>query len=127
MTLLIAVAVLAVLVFAEVCLLHREKKNSSLAWQAVRELEGKLDRTKDVSSAAFKEAKDAIEAAINIANEVRDLRERVKDLESGVIPGFEEAKAAVKAVNDFNVGLSAIMGYDPMTALKKGRETEGDE
>ena len=126
MTMMIVAAVLFVLLVATMYLLQREKKNSSLAWQAVRDLDQRLERTKDVSNAAFEEAKDAVKAAIDIAEEVRKLRSRVKELESGVVPGFEEAKAAVKAVNDFNVGLSAIMGYDPMAALKKSRDREGE-
>ena len=126
MTTLIIAAILLTLLAATMVLLKREKRNSSLAWQAVRALEDKLERTKDVSNAAFEEAKDAIKAAIDLAEEVRKLRSRVKELENGVVPGFEEAKAAVKAVNDFNVGLSAIMGYDPMAAMKKSRDGEGD-
>lgn len=126
MTTLIIAAILLTLLAATMVLLKREKRNSSLAWQAVRALEDKLERTKDVSNAAFEEAKDAIKAAIDLAEEVRKLRSRVKELENGVVPGFEEAKAAVKAVNDFNVGLSAIMGYDPMAAMKKSRDGEGE-
>lgn len=126
MTTLIIAAILLAILVATMLLLQREKRNSSLAWQAVRDLEGKLERTKEVSTAAFKEATDAVKAAIDIADEVRKLRTRVKELEAGVVPGFEEAKAAVKAVNDFNVGLSAIMGYDPMQAMKKSRDGEGE-
>lgn len=126
MTTLIIAAILLTLLAATMVLLKREKRNSSLAWQAVRALEDKLERTKDVSNAAFEEAKDAFKAAIDLAEEVRKLRSRVKELENGVVPGFEEAKAAVKAVNDFNVGLSAIMGYDPMAAMKKSRDGEGE-
>lgn len=126
MTTIIIAAILLILLAATMVLLQREKRNSSLAWQAVRALEDQLERTKSVSSAAFEEAKDAIKAAIDIAAEVRKLRKRVDELENGVVPGFEEAKAAVKAVNDFNVGLSAIMGYDPMQAIRKGRDAEGE-
>ena len=126
MTTIIIAAFLLILLAATMVLLQREKRNSSLAWQAVRALEDQLERTKSVSSAAFEEAKDAIKAAIDIAAEVRKLRKRVDELENGVVPGFEEAKAAVKAVNDFNVGLSAIMGYDPMQAIRKGRDAEGE-
>lgn len=157
MTTIIIAAILLILLAATMVLLQREKRNSSLAWQAVRALEDQLERTKSVSSAAFEEAKDAIKAAIDIADEVRKLRKRVDELgdgvakakdaikaaidiaaearklrkrvgelENGVVPGFEEAKAAVKAVNDFNVGLSAIMGYDPMQAIRKGRDAEGE-
>lgn len=125
---MIIIAVTVALAVSVACwvLLEREKKNSSLAWQSVRALEDKLERTREVSAAAFEEAKDAIKAAIDIADEVRKLRTRVSELENGVVPGFEEAKAAVKAVNDFNIGLSAIMGYDPMQAIRKGRDGEGE-
>ena len=126
MTTIIIAAILLILLAATMVLLQREKRNSSLAWQAVRALEDQLERTKSVSSAAFEEAKDAIKAAIDIAAEVRKLRKRVDELENGVVPGFEEAKAAVNAVNEFNVGLAAIMGYDPMNALKKSRDREGE-
>lgn len=126
MTTIIIAAILLILLAATMVLLQREKRNSSLAWQAVRALEDRQERTKDISSAAFEEAKDAIKAAIDLAAEVRKLRKRVDELENGVVPGFEEAKAAVKAVNDFNVGLSAIMGYDPMQAIRKGRDAEGE-
>jgi hypothetical protein len=126
MTTIIIAAILLILLAATMVLLQREKRNSSLAWQAVRALEDQLERTKSVSSAAFEEAKAAIKVAIDIEAEVRKLRKRVYELENGVVPGFEEAKAAVKAVNDFNVGLSAIMGYDPMQAIRKGRDAEGE-
>lgn len=52
--------------------------------------------------------------------------ERLKELENGLIPDYEAAKEAVKSVNDFNTGLAAIMGYDPMEAAKKAREKQGD-
>lgn len=51
-----------------------------------------------------------------------EIRKRVGNLESGICPNFEEAKAAAKAVNDFNAGLSAIMNFDPMEEARKARE-----
>lgn len=51
-----------------------------------------------------------------------EIRKRVGNLESGICPDFEEAKAAAKAVNDFNAGLSAIMNFDPMEEARKARE-----
>lgn len=44
---------------------------------------------------------------------------RISDLESGIVPNFEKAKAAADAVNDFNAGISAILGFDPHEVLKK--------
>ena len=46
---------------------------------------------------------------------------RIGDLEKGVVPDFEKAKAAANAVNDFNAGISGILGFDPHEALKKQR------
>ena len=51
---------------------------------------------------------------------------RISDLEGGVIPDYEKAKAAAKAVNDFSTGISGILGFDPMDALRKGREQDGE-
>ena len=39
---------------------------------------------------------------------------------------YEKAKAAAKAVNDFSTGISGILGFDPMEALRKSRKQEGE-
>lgn len=52
---------------------------------------------------------------------INDLMKRVSHLENGMVPDFEAAKAAVKSVNDFNSGLSAILNFDPMAAAKQQR------
>lgn len=57
-----------------------------------------------------------------IREDVEKLATAVSNLEQGIVPDFEEAKKAAKAVNDFNTGISAIMGYDPMEARRKMRE-----
>ena len=49
---------------------------------------------------------------------------RVEALEKGVIPDYEKAAEAVKSVNDFNAGLSAIMGFDPFEALRREQKNE---
>jgi ribosomal protein S20 len=51
---------------------------------------------------------------------------RISDLEGGVMPDYEKAKAAAQAVNDFSTGISGILGFDPMDAVRKSREREGD-
>lgn len=53
---------------------------------------------------------------------INGLVDRVSRLESGMVPDFEAAKAAVKSVNDFNSGLSAILNFDPMAAAKQRSE-----
>lgn len=57
--------------------------------------------------------------------DISDIVERVSHLEKGMVPDFEAAKAAVKSVNDFNSGLSAILNFDPMAAAKQQRSERG--
>lgn len=51
---------------------------------------------------------------------------RLSDLEGGVMPDYEKAKAAAKAVNDFSAGISGILGFDPMDALQSSRKQDGE-
>ena len=48
--------------------------------------------------------------------------DRIEALENGVVPDFEKAKAAANAVNDFNAGITSIMGFDPFEALRTQRD-----
>lgn len=50
----------------------------------------------------------------------------IEKLKSGLAPDYEKALAAAKAVNDFNTGLSAIMNYDPIAAVRAQRQS-GDK
>lgn len=54
----------------------------------------------------------------------KSMEERIKALEKGVVPDFEKAKEAANAVNDFNAGITGILGYDPYSALQAQREKE---
>jgi uncharacterized protein YoxC len=56
------------------------------------------------------------------STELDNLSTKVENLEKGIVPDYEEALAAKNSVDDFNRGLSAIMGFDPMEAVKKSRE-----
>lgn len=54
----------------------------------------------------------------------------IQKLKSGTIPDYETALSAAKAVNDFNAGISAIMNYDPIAAVRAQRQSvdkEADE
>lgn len=64
-------------------------------------------------------AKEELKKQFAIALE--EQAERIGDLEKGVVPDFEKAKEAAQAVNDFNAGISGILGFDPHDALKKQR------
>lgn len=64
----------------------------------------------------------AVAALRNLSDRVKKQSERIHDLESGVIPDYDEAKKAVDAVNDINRGISGILGYDPLEARRKSRQ-----
>lgn len=55
---------------------------------------------------------------------VKGIETRVSELEKGTVPDYEKAKEAAKAVNDFNSGITGILGFDPYEALKQQREKE---
>jgi hypothetical protein len=54
--------------------------------------------------------------------ECNKLCNRIENLENGIVPDFEEAKQAARAVDDFNKGLSNILGFDPMESLQRERQ-----
>lgn len=58
------------------------------------------------------------------AESLRKLSNRVGVLEQGLVPDYEAAKEAVKSVNDFNLGISGILGFDPLEAARKSRQAE---
>ena len=77
----------------------------------------------------YKEA-ESRRNSIRIALETKEsafmeIDTRISNLENGMVPDFEQAKEAAKAVNDFNKGISAIMGYDPFEARRKAQEERG--
>lgn len=83
-----------------------------LGWHAVQ-LERRITRMA-VNLKNYADASARSECAM--------LEPRIRKLEDGVIPNYEEAKKAAKAVDDFNIGLSAIMNFDPMAAARKARD-----
>ena len=48
--------------------------------------------------------------------------EKIGALENGVVPDFEKAKEAANAVNNFNAGITGILGFDPYHAIRAQRE-----
>lgn len=61
-----------------------------------------------------------------IARRFERIEEEINKLKSGTIPDYETALSAAKAVNDFNAGISAIMNYDPIAAVRVRRQS-GDK
>ena len=66
------------------------------------------------------------ELGLYIDRHLKKLDERITALENGTVPDYEKAKEAANAVNDFNAGISGILGFDPMAVLKKQRESAGE-
>jgi hypothetical protein len=66
------------------------------------------------------------EVKVAVTDAMNRYEKRVADLEGGIIPDFEKAKAAADAVNNFNAGISGILGFDPHEVLKKQRAEGGD-
>ena len=58
----------------------------------------------------------------------KTLDKRIKELEAGTVPDYEKAKEAANAVNNFNAGISGILGFDPYAVLQAQRDqrTGGD-
>ena len=67
------------------------------------------------------------QGVLSVAEEtIAMLQAKIAALESGTVPDFEKAKEAANAVNDFNAGISGILGFDPMEVIRKQRESAGD-
>lgn len=63
----------------------------------------------------------------NIWTSTEDMLRRVENLEKGIVPDFEQAKAAAQAVDNFNAGLSGILGFDPIETARRQRKERNAE
>lgn len=57
-----------------------------------------------------------------VSQELEKYRQQIENLEKGIVPDFEEARAAAKAVDEFNRGLSGILNFSPMTSMQKEQD-----
>lgn len=64
-----------------------------------------------------------VETGEKIKEALAPLDARVHKLEQGLVPDYQAAMKAAEAVNDFNRGISNILGFDPMEAMEKSRES----
>lgn len=72
---------------------------------------------------SFKSIKDGHAQKFGeLRQEIDKVKETVGKLEKGIVPDYQEALAAKNSVDEFNRGLSAIMGYDPIAVARKARE-----
>lgn len=83
-----------------------------------------IDQTaqKNANKAAIAAGAYTDEEVKKVRSDMVDLTKRTKDLEDGITPNYEQAKAAANAVNDFSKGISNILGFDPMEALRAERQ-----
>ena len=99
----------------------------ALAQQAEKTAELFADAVAKARALVLLRDEEIKENAAHIKENAAHIKEnaaRIKDLESGIVPDFEQAKEAVSALDSFNAGISGILGYDPYEALKKAREKE---
>lgn len=61
-----------------------------------------------------------------VKDHIAKLESRIEKLEQGITPDYERAKAAANAVNDFNRGITNILNFDPLEALRKERNREAE-
>lgn len=124
------VTLLICFVFAALCL----AACALMVHNAINKINADIKKEENSRKAALREGFDAFFRTLREQEkEIEELRrqcseneDRILDLENGVIPDFEQAKEAVRSVNDFNKGISAIMGYDPFEARRKSQEERGD-
>ena len=110
------------LLAASVCLIlliQEKKRNQKRNTAALQYADAAAQK---VLILAKNEANAAAEAAYK--NALEQFEKRVSDLEKGISPDYNEALAAKQAVDDFNMGISAILNFDPMAAMKKSREEQ---
>lgn len=100
-------------------------ENALKEMQEIRNDLGKLKNsfTEHLSSENDRRVLDS-EQKTELEKEISKIRERIHDLEGGIVPDYNEALAAKNSVDEFNKGLSAIMGYDPIAAYRKQVEKE---
>lgn len=82
------------------------------------------NHSRKCSAAAIQYADQRAKAVLSEIHQAYD--GRIEKLEQGITPDYEQAKAAANAVNDFNRGISNILGFDPMSALQKQRNPEAE-
>lgn len=118
MTIAIVLGSLALLA-ATVCLL--------LLWRAEKRSTKQRAALMEYTEVSVRLSADQLyRRCAELEGHLAEAQEKIAQLESGTVPDFEKAKEAANAVNDFNAGITGILGFDPIMALKKQRESAGD-
>lgn len=103
------------------CITNKHDVFAEKAETAMKELRGRVVKLDDDFTGYVsreQEGKEAFEEKISA------IQKRLHDLEHGIVPDYAEALAAKNSVDEFNKGLSAIMGFDPIVAYRKQAEKE---
>ena len=95
-----------------------DKKAIARTEELAKDVNGRIDKVNQ----AVRTVNAKAEAVKKTAKENKD---RIENLEQGIVPDFNEAMRAVSAVNEMNSGIANIFGFDPLEALKQSRQ-EGD-
>lgn len=74
----------------------------------------KIERQDSVNEERFKRHHDAI----------METRNAVSEQVKGLLLDYTQAQEAADKVNEFATGLASIFDYDPLVAIKKGRNKE---
>lgn len=91
------------------------KSTAEATEKLVKTVNGRVDKVLTALRGVNSKAEEAKKAA-------KDNADHIAELEQGVVPDFETARKAVDEVNKFNEGIAGILGFDPLNALKKGRQ-----
>ena len=118
------------LLAAIVCLilLRREKKrNQKRNADLVNLINAECKSAKNAANKSILEAFKSVNHSYTqkiseLMAEIDSHSTKIDKLEKGIVPDYQEALAAKNSVDEFNRGLSAIMGFDPMEAARRSRQ-----
>lgn len=81
----------------------------------------------DLDEVAAEKLPEICDSLENMGKNLENILHRTENLEKGIVPDFEQAREAAKAVDDFNAGLSGILGFDPIETAKRQRKERNAE
>lgn len=85
----------------------------------------KIKGNEEFAHALFDSLLEKNRAEFKIQHEViQELEKKVIDKVNTLAVDYEEAQQAANKVNEFATGLASIFDYDPLAAIKKGRQKE---
>ena len=125
---------------ANIILFFTQKKREAVRREAMLDYinnisDGTLNAAEEYTRDFFDKEKGLFktennEFFVEFSKTIRERFERqqrdIDNLKNGACPDYEKALAAATAVNDFNAGISAIMNFDPIAAVKARRQS-GDK